>query len=660
MPSIAPAAALLLVLGAGLAWAAEAPPGKARVRPGVAGPRRSSPAHPGGTARQQSLARFRRIQLEIRAYKQAQRRARGLERQQRREAESGRGPSGSGAREPVAVRPPRPARRDLLWVGLLGLGALADPAGLALAAPAPTFDSAALIGRYTAQATAGLDQLGPVCVLAALSAPPLPPDPPCGPAYRVQARGQVAALHTEMLALFVPPALLGAGACRPGESHHAAKSRIALAQSDVLADYDRLAADAAALQAQWGRDGYALQAAANAVLAAQEAGRAAGLPAIATFALGQVGTSLNGAGYGGQAIGDVFATIANMALSYRAGYQRWANGQTQALLGNCTGAPSPAAPQASPVPGPESPAPALDEAYRKLSAGCALAAQHRLELPVCAEDTFAELRLRNGTVLALYHDVACLATGLFAGTPSPCPGAPLADARTRSDTIADFNAFSGEINAVGFAAQGLGNALFAGSQVAVLAGNSAAQAGNATLADLLFVAGDGLMVSGRAIYADGYELMRIGALSRHWLADLIQAFNAESRAELDVQAIPSSRTGAGPEAPMAIGIEPGAPSGLDSGGTALDPLRFAVRSSTGEDSGAGLWPLASSTAPGPATGGRPGAPGPAAVATGSQADSSGLAPAEPAPGAPAEPATSAAGRTRGCGFAVLLAWFHWI
>jgi hypothetical protein len=94
-----------------------------------------------------------------------------------------------------------------------------------------------------AQVTAGLDQMGPACAAARLSASPVAP---CTLDYQALVRTQVADLQAQMARLMVAPEAVGASACLPG----ATAWSVALAEraeSDLEAEYDGLFADAAAL-----------------------------------------------------------------------------------------------------------------------------------------------------------------------------------------------------------------------------------------------------------------------------------------------------------------------------------------------------------------------------------------------------------------------------
>jgi len=359
---------------------------------------------------------------------------------------------------PGGVAPGRsgPIRRGgLLCMALLGLGALADPSCQAVsgwvtgpgpgAGPALPPDS----NRYTADATAGLAKLGPVCAASLLATRPIAP---CGQAYRTRVLAQVEAIHGQMLDLYVDPASLGPGRCQPGESLQGAKARIALDQSDVLVAYDALNADASALMSQLYRDGLTLDAVGQGLLAAQAAaagGNATGLEAAATFAVRETATSLSVANQGLQAVGAIYSKVANVAIGYKAKYQRYANNQTQAVLDRCTGAAPAQGLPASATPGTgaggsaslTSPVPALEDAVLKLTDGCVLASQHGLDLPVCSQASLAEVQLRNGTLGDLFRASPALPPGSCrAGSPSaparpwptPAPGATRSPSSTSS------------------------------------------------------------------------------------------------------------------------------------------------------------------------------------------------------------------------------------
>jgi hypothetical protein len=527
----------------------------------------------------------------------------------------------------------RPSWRGLFHLSLLGLAALADPALLGDAAgPGASDDRIAQINRYTAQATAGLGQLDPVCGASLLAGRSIAP---CDRNYRSQVLTQVAAIQGQMLKLDVDPAILGPGQCLPGESLKAAKARIALGQSDNLVAYDALNAEAAALTAQLDRDGFVVWGVGQGLLGGQLAAAGTGggtteLEAIAAFTVKEVGTSLLGAGDALQAVGAIYGKVAGVALSLKAKYQRYANNQTQAVLDRCThaaafpqpGMPSPLSPwPASPL---TSPVPALEDALIKLTDGCVLAAQHDLDLPVCSQDSLAEVNLRNGTLGDLFQGIACLSAGVLLGQQSICPNAPLADSRARSDTFAFFDQFFGEISAAAGDAFASGFALGAAARGVDGAGLAADLAENTPEATALLVAATSLDALGDAIIVEAYELTRIGFLSRRWQADVTWAFNADSRAQLEekeAKARPgagSSSTGTG--SPQDAGQR-------SSSGSILD-LRSSGVSSTGED-GSG---------PGSSTGSSSGTPAPASGNTGASAPTSSTA-SEPR-------SASAATRTR--------------
>ena len=611
---------LLLVTGtlaqvrAGVPEAAAAGGGGSRSL--AAGPSGRSPKPGAGpSSRQKSLAHFRKVQLEIRNYKKRQRVLRRQEALARAE----------GSQAPVTLDPPtqphdpsvrqaikldarsdpRLAAGGLFCLSLLGLAALAEPSTMgawaqgSLLQPGPAINATALVDRYMAETTVNLAALGPVCLAALVAGPPLPP---CAPSYRTGLLGQVQELRAEMLALFVTPASLGAGACLKGDSPKVAKARIRLDQGDILAAFDALSADAATLQYQMGRDGYALQGAANGLFTLQDAaklvsGGSSGVAADAAFSLGQVGTSLYGAGFGLEALGDLFATLANTAISYKGRYLKWANGQMPALLQNCTGTALTRASGTGTFTGaPPSPLPALEEALLKLTAGCLLAQQQHLDLPVCSPDALMDLHGRNGTVADLYQDLICLSSDTTSTSHMACPSGPSPDNLLQSSINAQFGQYQAEMNAVGFLAQGLGNALFAASQAVLVSGNAASQAGNREEGEALSGVEAALMVFGRAIFANGFELQRISAVSRRWLADVTRAFNAEHRSQLDEAGPGASSTGTAGMAASGTfptGTARGASSTAVPGPVEL-PGSGATPATPGGDPDAGLGPLSSS------------------------------------------------------------------
>jgi hypothetical protein len=276
-----------------------------------------------------------------------------------------------------------------------------------------------------------------------------------------------------------------------------------------------------------------------------------------------VGNGLVTGGFAVLAASEVYAQVAADALSYRARYQRWANSQNRLLL-NCTQEPgAPGAPAAAtPAGAVPSPLPAMADALQQLEAGCAIAGEHGLSLPVCSPPSLQGFHRRNGTLAHLHgQQIPCLTAGIFMGDQAPCPRTPLADARDRSDTFAYLDEFSAEITAVSTGVFGLGYGLFAGAESLTIAAAAAQEAGAALTAEGLNAGADSLIVYGSWAFADGYELARIAAIMRGVQAMVTQVFNAESRAQLDrgeSQARASS-SGAGP-----------APSGARPGTGAQD------------------------------------------------------------------------------------------
>jgi hypothetical protein len=494
-----------------------------------------------------------------------------------------------------------PVRRGgLACLALLGLGALADPSILAvsgLSSPGASSDIAAPFTRYTADAKAGLDRLDPVCAAPLLAGRAVAP---CDRSYRARVLAQVDDIQGQMLERFVEPAILGPGSCLPGEPLHGAKSRLALDQSDNIVAYDALNADASALNAQLNRDGLAVAAVGQGLLTGETVAAgtgcgSTGLEAIAAFTVKEVATSLFAANQGLQAVGAIYGKVANVALVYKAKYQRYANNQTLAVLHACTSAAPVHAPAASPRAGASpaaplaSPVPALADAALKLTDGCVLASMHRLDLPVCSQESLAEVNLRNGTLGDLFQGIACLSAGVLQGRQSFCPNAPLADSRARSDTFSFFDQFFGEINAAAADSFACGNGFGVAARSVELAANAADLAGTSAEAMALNAAANGLDALGSAATADAYELTRIGFLSRRWLADVTRAFNVDSRDRLDEKEA-KEKLGSRSSSTGILKL----PGGLSSSASAA-PARFPAVSSTGDDAGAGLWP-ASSTA----------------------------------------------------------------
>ena len=566
--------------------------------------------------RQANLERFRRIQLGIREYKKQQRLSRKHEAMEKQEEATLRAQLETLQRQHPAPRAPGRAganpgltRKGLFGMTLLGLGALSNPSVLgALAQNAyangqTSYGISSFPDDHATQATAGLDQLGLVCADPLLAGKNIAP---CADDYRSGVLAQMNGIQVQMDRLFVAPAALGAGQCLAGDSLDDAQARIALAQSDVLAEYDGLTADATALEYQLLRDGFVLESVGTGLLAGQAGALAAGEPAtgfaaIPAFTLGIVGNGLIGGAFGIEGIGTTFGKASGLTVAYKAKYQRWANSQNQAILSHCTGvaprppspvsAPSPGAGSAS-APGAESPQPALADALQKLSAGCALSEQHDLDLPVCSPESLAEFSARNGTIALLHKNIACLSSGLLMGKQAPCPDTPLADARTRSDTFAYFSEFYGEVFAAAYDAFTFANGLFVGSEGLVIAGNAAMMSGNASAAAALVAGGQGLAAIGDGLFADGYDLLRIGALSQRWVADVTLAFNAHSRTHLDANRSRASGTGAGtgPSASMTGGPGPGEASAM-AGNATPSPVADPP-AATASESGPGGGPAA--------------------------------------------------------------------
>ncbi len=527
------------------------------------------------TSRQKALAHSRRLQREIRVAKQAGREARR-------------------ALEPAALpvlpapsplpearpAPPRPRLSGVFCLLILGLGAWTEPAVLPSLAQTEPFDP------YLDEASRGLDALDAVCGPAALAGRALPP---CEPGYRSGVADQARDIQVRARRLFQAPEALGAGWCLVGESVPEAKERIALIQSDQLAEFDRLAAQGSALMYQFNRDAFLLQAVGSGLHTGQAALLAAddgALAAAAAFTLGQVGDGLAVAAYVLGAVGDAYGELSGLAGAKRSIYQRYANAQDAKAL-NCTGAPGPGEPDG--LTGVVSPLPALETALLGMDEGCALAARHHLDLPVCGGTLTETFRNRNATIAHLFnHGIACLTAGILRGRQAPCPTTPLSDARTRSDTFTYYDEFAGLVTAAGDRALGFGNGLFAGARGLLIAGNAASRAGNAQEAAGLITASSAVALSASSVYSQGFDLLRIAALSRAWLAEVIQAFNAESMAHLDGREAEGSSSGP---------VAPTAPGATSSTGPAAWVL--AVVSSSAEEAPGSSTALAASSSGGP-------------------------------------------------------------
>ncbi|BDU72963.1 hypothetical protein [Mesoterricola silvestris] len=422
---------------------------------------------------------------------------------------------------PARRKAPAPSGRPgFCCMLLLGLGALMDPAALpAQARSNPFLEDPALNG---------FQALGPLCGPAAMMGHALGP---CDPHYRTGIQAQALRVFADARHLFQNPEVLGPGWCLEGEAADEAKERLALTQSNQLADFDRLSAQGGALMYQLNRDAYALQSAGAGLRLGQAALQANGNHSAAAAVLGLVGDSLIAVSLELEADGDIFGEVAALSGASRAVYQRYANSQENAWL-NCTGAP-PGTPDSGDT-ALEPPMPAMATALAGLTEGCTLAARHHLILPVCERGVAEGFRARNVTISHLYrHGIACLTAGILRGRQAPCPTSPLADSRTRSDTFATFDEFAALVTAAGTRALGLGNSLFAGSRLLLIASTAANQAGSAASAADLAAASDGVALAGTSVFTQAFDLLRISALSRVWLADLIQAFNAESLDQLD-------------------------------------------------------------------------------------------------------------------------------
>lgn len=501
----------------------------------VPSPRRRPPAPPvRPTARQRSLERFRAIQLGVRNYKKAQRLARRQEALE--QAGAPQAPAGPAPRRPCRAQA-GPRLGGLFHLLLLGLGSLSDRSVLLVLAQAPPAPGPlAYLDRTFGNAQAGLDPLGPACAAPQLAGRSIAP---CDGGYQAGVRAQLDTLRVEAARLLVDPATLGAGQCLRGEAPADARARIALAQNDVLADYEKLSADAAGLWYQLVRDGFLLLVPGAALLAGQAAAAPGGngtlQSPVPSFVLGEAGAGLITAGFAVQAAGDAIAKLSFKASAYQAKYQKWANSQTERLL-DCTGVPAPrtGGPQPPLAAGPESPLPAIADAMQKIIAGCSLARQRGLLLAVCSPDTITEFQGRNSTLAERYHSgIVCLVSGILQGVQATCPDAPLADARTRSDTFATFNEFQAEIAEAAAAVFETGNAFYTLSESSVVAANAETLLGLAAAARGALITADTFSATGNGLFSAGYELFRIGALARSWAARINRAFNADSRDQLD-------------------------------------------------------------------------------------------------------------------------------
>ena len=560
------------------------------------------------TTRQQTLERFRTLQLETRQYKKNQRLLRREAAQEAAAAEAFEAELAEVAELPWSrsgrtTRPamtPRGGLGGLFCLTLLGLSSLSDPLLLGALAqttatlPGPTYNWTAQIHRYAAEAEAGLGPFGPACgapLVASLGVAP------CGEAYRTGVAAQVQDLRAQMERLFVEPQVLGASACLPDAQPARATARVVLGISDISAEYDGLAADAGTLQFQLLRDGFVLRSVGAGFLAGQAGalavgGGAAGPGAIPARVLGEVGHGLNALSFGAGAVGAGFGKISSLTLTFKAKYQRWATGRGQALLEQCPGAAA-----ARPRPwvatgtGAESPLPALKIAAQKLTAGCALTAQHGLNLPVCSQAALEEFSVRNATLGALQAGLTCLFSGIPRGSEVSCPRLPLPDAGLRSQAFSYLAEWVGETTAAAYDAIGTGNAFFVAAEGLVIAGTAAAATG-APAAGML--AGSATLAAlGNGILADGYDLLRIGAKSGRWAAEVTLGFNAESRAELEAKtdsggtgapaSAPGSSTGAAAAAYPAM-----APAAAAVPTPAADPTAAAVTTPAADPTAATL------------------------------------------------------------------------
>jgi hypothetical protein len=535
--------------------------------------RRPDPAGRKLSTRQRNLKRFQDIQRGVRDYKK------GLRRKRKREAHSPKLPAGTAA----------PARRTggghcarrasgVLHLTLLGLAALSDSSLLLVLAQAPPppmagLDSIAFLNLNIGNALAGLDQLqlGPACAEPQVAQLALDP---CGPGYQASVRAQVASIQAQGQRLFADPSTLGAGACLAGESPVDAKARIALAQNDVLADFTQLTADAAALWYQLERDGFALLVPGAGLLAAQaalapSAGNGTASSPVPSFVLNEAGAGLITGGFGLTAVSDLFGKISFRALGCQARYQKWANSRTDGLLRNCTGTADPASGGSGAVPGtaPAASAGVLAGALQLVSSGCALAARRGVVLEVCNPDSLSEFQGRNSTLGDIFaQGIPCLAFGALAGVQGPCPRAPLADSRTRSDTFATFSEFQAELAEAGVDAFGFANAFYSGSEATIVAANAETLLGAAAAARGALVTADGFSAIGNGLFSAGFGLYRLGSMVQGWQAAVNKAFNAQSRAQLDQKEAQAraSASGNGTAAlPVAAFSSSTGPDGLD-------------------------------------------------------------------------------------------------
>lgn len=106
------------------------------------------------------------------------------------------------------------------------------------------------------EATNGLRALDPVARRPWRAA-----SSPCDPENWAGVLAQARDILARARRLFQDPEALGAGWCLRGESVAEAKERIALLQSDQLAEFDHVSAQASAPHAQLNRDAFRVQAA---------------------------------------------------------------------------------------------------------------------------------------------------------------------------------------------------------------------------------------------------------------------------------------------------------------------------------------------------------------------------------------------------------------